>query len=235
VDERTAQLASANAELEAFSYSVSHDLRSPLRTIDGFSELLLEGHYDEFDDGGRELLGRMRRASQRMGELIDALLELARATRVQRSRTSLDVTAVASAALEEIDREEGVEFEIEQGMNAVGDPRLVDILITRLLSNAIKTLQRRGKISLSCSDGVFVLRDDGPGLEGDLPDRLFQPSVSLQDFDRFDGRGVGLVTIRRIIDVHGGWIRATSATGRGTTIRFTLDPEVPRPGFTVAP
>ncbi len=151
MDERTAQLASANAELEAFSYSVSHDLRSPLRTIDGFSELLLEGHYDEFDDGGRELLGRMRRASQRMGELIDALLELARATRVQRSRTSLDVTAVASAALEEIDREEGVEFEIEQGMNAVGDPRLVDILITPSRHcNAAERSRFRAPTGFSC-------------------------------------------------------------------------------------
>lgn len=234
VSERTAELAAANQELETFSYSVSHDLRAPLRAIDGFSQILLLDHAEAVGAEGLDYLRRIRAASQRMGELIDALLRLARVTRGEIRFEPVDLSAVARAVADELqaaDPERAVEWIIQPALDARGDPRLLRILLENLLGNAWKytSKQTTARIEFGAEekDGVRVwfVRDDGAGFDIGQVERLFSPFQRLHKSSDFQGIGIGLATVGRIVSRHGGAIRADGEPGRGAAFHFTLAPD----------
>jgi signal transduction histidine kinase len=237
-DQRSIELRAANAELEAFSYTVSHDLRGPLRSIDGFSEALLEENASQLDQSGRANLDRVRAASRRMGGMIDDLLELSRASRAELVRTDIDLTAMAGDVVSELraaDRDRSVEVDIEPDLRAVGDARLVRVVLDNLLGNAWKFSRDRapGHISLRRADeadGVFVVADNGAGFDAELAGRLFAPFQRLHSGDDYPGTGIGLATVERIVVRHGGWIVGDGRPGEGARFTFCLDPTTPPPG-----
>ena len=225
------ELESKNKELEAFSYSVSHDLRAPLRTIDGFSAALLENAGDQLDEGNREHLRRVRAAAKRMGELIDDLLEFSRVGRVELRRTPVNVTSlveVVVGTLRRADAARSVEVVIDQGMTAEGDPRLLQVVFENLVGNAWKFTARadepRIEIAYTMRDGarVFQVRDNGAGFDMAYAQRLFTPFQRLHAESEFPGTGIGLATIRRIVERHGGRAWAEGAVGAGAVLSFTI-------------
>jgi len=235
VTERTAQLAAANAELESFSYSVSHDLRSPLRAVDGFSRALEEDFGAVLGDEGRGYVARIRAASQRMGLLIDDLLRLSRASRVEMHPEPFDLSAAAAVVVAEMrqrepDRE--VEFEVEPGLTAVVDRALAGILLQNLLDNAWKYTRRvaparirffRAPQAAAPGEGpVFLISDNGAGFDMRYVGKLFAPFQRLHGPREFEGTGIGLATVRRIVARHGGRVWIEGAVGRGTTVYFTF-------------
>jgi PAS domain S-box-containing protein len=235
VAERTAQLAAANAELESFSYSVSHDLRSPLRAIDGFSRALEEDFGAALGDEGREFLTRIRAAGQRMGLLIDDLLRLSRATRVEMSPERVDLSAAAEAVVAESRLREPdrvVEFVAEPGLFAVVDRALAGILLQNLLDNAWKYTRRvsparirfgRAPQAPGAGEGpVFFISDNGAGFDMRYVGKLFAPFQRLHGPKEFEGTGIGLATVRRIIARHNGRVWIEGAVGQGTTVYFTF-------------
>lgn len=231
VRERTVQLEAANKELEAFSYSVSHDLRTPLRSIDSFTEMLLDGYADQLDATGQDYLKRVRKASQRMAQLIDDLLQLSRMTRAEMHRATVDLSALARAILSELQQgqpERRVEAVIAEGITAPGDPRLMRVALENLLGNAWKFTGKRPNARIEFGafgqDGeqVFFVRDNGAGFEMAYADKLFTPFQRLHTEEEFPGTGVGLATVKRIILRHGGQVWAEAATDRGATFFFTL-------------
>lgn len=235
VASRTRQLKSANRELESFSYSVSHDLRAPLRTIDGFSSALLEHCGDQLDETGQDYLARVRRATGRMAELIDAMLTLSRMTRqdmhVKRVNLSRLVAEVTSE-LSEANPEQKVDTRIQQGVQATGDPRLLRVALDNLLSNAWKftrdTIEAQVEfgVEIAGNELVYFVRDNGAGFDMNYYDRLFGTFQRLHDQDDFEGTGIGLATVARIIARHGGRIWAEGEPGKGAIFRFTLDPQL---------
>lgn len=227
VSDRTTELRVANRELEAFSYSVSHDLRSPLRAIDGFSQALQEEYGDQLDDMGRSYLSRVRAATQRMGLLIDSLLRLSRVTRQELQPESTDVTAMAQEIVRELqdnDAQRTVDIGIQQGMTAVCDPKLIRIALVNLIENAWKYSARQpaAQINIGCHDGVFFVKDNGAGFDMRYVDKLFGAFQRLHSQDEFEGTGVGLATVARVIRRHGGDIWAEGETDAGATFFFTL-------------
>jgi signal transduction histidine kinase len=231
VEERTAQLTAANKELEAFSYSVSHDLRAPLRSIDGFSQALLEDSAPMLDEQGKAHLQRIRAASQRMGVLIDDLLNLARVTRAEMHREPVDLSALAAVLADELRKREPVrqaEVLIEPGLETRADPRLVRVALENLLSNAWKFSSKhpapRIEFGQALVNGAaaFFVRDNGAGFDPAYAGRLFGAFQRLHAATEFPGTGVGLATVQRIIHRHGGTVWAESAVGRGATFYFTL-------------
>jgi PAS domain S-box-containing protein len=228
---RTAELEQSNAELEAFSYSVSHDLRAPLRSIDGFSALL-DGEYSALlDERGRDHLRRVRAAAQRMGVLIDDLLELARVTRCPLRRVPVDLSALAEEILEGLrDRDPTREFEakVMTGVVATGDPDLLRLVLENLLENAWKFTEGRSPARIAFTSAVeqrervFTVTDNGAGFDPEHASRLFEPFQRLHPVEDFAGTGVGLATVCRIVARHGGEIRAEGAVGQGATFIFTL-------------
>jgi len=227
------ELERKNRELEAFSYSVSHDLRAPLRGIDGFSQALLEDYADRLDEKGQDYLRRVRAAAQRMGALIDDLLQLARVVRAElhRSRVSLSDIARQVAAdlrLKEPDRQPLLT--IQDGLVADADAGLIRVALENLLGNAWKFTARvaeaRIDFGADARDGeaVFVVRDNGAGFSMDYADKLFRPFQRLHGESEFPGTGIGLATVHRIIDRHGGRVWAEGAVGRGATFSFTIPP-----------
>lgn len=222
VDERTAQLSKANKELESFSYSVSHDLRSPLRTIDGFSEILLQEHADNLDEQGRELLARVRKSSQRMGALIDALLELARVTRSDGVRESINLTALAKEQASELAFGENLDFEVYEDLETKGEPRLIALMMRHLLRNALRATTDNGQIVVGEEDGRFFVHHSGPVLDRSRLDGMFQTSLSYTAFDSEDSEAINMITVRRIVDLHGGQVSAQSPRSGGTTVYFSL-------------
>jgi len=224
-------LVAVNKELESFSYSVSHDLRAPLRAIDGFSHALLEDCADKLGDADRSHLNRIRAATQRMGLLIDDLLNLARISRTDMHIQSLDLSAMVhsiTADLHKAEPERRIEFGIEDGVKAVADPGLIRILLVNLLSNAWKFTSKQpsaviafGKKPLDETLAYFV-RDDGAGFDPAYADRLFGAFQRLHATSDFPGTGIGLATAQRIVHRHGGRIWAESAAGHGATFYFTL-------------
>lgn len=231
VVERTAQLETANKELEAFSYSVSHDLRAPLRAIDGFSQALLEDYEAKLDEQGKNYLQRVRAATQRMGELIDDLLQLSRVSRSEMRRTRVDMSALAESVIEELrrgDPDRQVEAAIQPGMEAEGDPQLLRIVLVNLLSNAWKFTSRQpvARIELGLGEengeSAFFVRDNGAGFSMQYVDKLFGAFQRLHSPSEFPGTGIGLATVQRIIHRHGGRVRAEGAIGQGAAFYFTL-------------
>ncbi|MFA5309626.1 MAG: PAS domain S-box protein [Dehalococcoidales bacterium] len=227
----SAQLKATNKELESFSYSVSHDLRSPLRSIDGFSQALLEDYKSKLDKTGRDYLQRLRSASQKMGELIDGLLKLSRLTRSEMHLEDIDLSALAgeiSDRLQETQPDNRAKFVIDRGLSAVADPEMVRVLMENLLGNAWKfsgkTSNPRIEFGSTVKDHVttFFVKDNGAGFDMAYNDKLFGAFQRLHDSTDFPGTGIGLATVQRIINRHGGTIRAEGAVGKGATFYFTL-------------
>lgn len=228
---RTAQLSAVNRELEAFSYSVSHDLRAPLRALDGFSQILLEDYGERMDDDGLKYLQRVRAASQRMGQLIDSLLLLSRLTRVEMQAARVDLSQLAhsiKADLEEHHPERRVNFNIEENLVANGDERLLRAALTNLLDNAWKFTGNQNNPCIEFGriqeqeQSVYFVRDNGVGFDMTYSNKLFGAFQRLHGFDEFEGTGIGLATVERIIHRHRGKIWADAAVGRGATFYFTI-------------
>ena len=241
------ELEVTNRELEAFSYSVSHDLRAPLRSIDGFSQILLEDYADELDEEGKDYLGRVRAASQRMGRLIDDLLGLSRVTRgtMRRERVSLSALAEEVAReLEEANPERRIQFSAQGGLEVWGDPRLLRVALENLIGNAWKFTEKQPearvefghseKLSYTSRVPVYYVRDNGAGFDMAYAGKLFGAFQRLHDANDFEGTGIGLATVQRVVRRHGGHIWAEGEVGRGATFYFTirpsprLDPALPR-------
>ncbi len=231
VRERTKQLETANKELETFSYSVSHDLRAPLRAIDGFSRVLLDDYSAVLDAAGRDKLDRVRRATQRMGMLIDDMLKLARVTRTEPSRVSVNLSALAeeiSANLREQYPQLQTNFKFAPHLKTQGDPQLLRIALENLLGNAWKFTSVRPtpqiELGVTHENGAvtYFVRDNGAGFNMEYADKLFAPFQRLHSADEFPGTGIGLATVQRIIRKHGGQIWVESAVDQGTTFYFTL-------------
>jgi PAS domain S-box-containing protein len=228
---RTADLSAANEELEAFAYSVSHDLRAPLRGIDGFSQAVLEEYSESLDETGRDYLMRLRSASQRMGHLIDDMLSLSRVSRVELDKERVDLSAIATSLaveLQEREPDRQVKFVIADGLVAQGDFRFLSIVLENLLSNAFKFTSTRAtaRIEFGCEavDGedAYFVRDDGVGFDMAYADQLFTPFQRLHTEAEFPGSGIGLATIRRVVARHDGRAWAYGELDRGATVYFTL-------------
>jgi DNA-binding response OmpR family regulator/anti-sigma regulatory factor (Ser/Thr protein kinase) len=226
------ELQLKNKELDAFSYSVAHDLRAPLRAIDGFSLALLESYDDKLDEEGRQYLTYVREAAQQMAELIDNLLTLSRITRSELVRTSLDLTATARAVADRLQRQDAdhrVQVSIAEGLTAEGDARLLTIVFENLLSNAWKFSRKREdatiEVAATVADGrrAFVVRDNGAGFDMAYAAKLFGVFQRLHSAREFEGTGIGLATVQRIVHRHGGRIWAEGEVGRGATFLFTLE------------
>lgn len=231
VRERTAQLEAANKELEAFSYSVSHDLRAPLRGIDGFSLALLEDYRDKLDADGRHYLERVRHGAQRMGQLIDDLLRLSRVSRCELEPRPVNLSDLASHLLKELQQQHPgrqVRIEIAPDIEATADPRLMAIALENLLANAWKFTQNTPDARISFGvereedRPVYTLRDNGAGFDMAYAEKLFQAFQRLHSNQEFEGTGIGLAIVQRIIHRHGGRIWAEGRLGEGATFRFVL-------------
>ena len=225
------ELEVVNRELEAFSYSVSHDLRGPLRAIDGFSQALLDDCGEALDEVGRDHLARVRRAAQRMGHLIDDLLMLARVARADLAIETVDMSALAEAilgGLATVEPERRVSITVEPGVVASGDRRLLAIALENLLGNAWKFTSRRDLAEIAFGheeqDGraAFFVRDNGAGFDMAHAEQLFRAFQRLHDARAYPGSGIGLATVQRVIHKHGGRVWATSEVDRGATFYFAL-------------
>lgn len=226
---RTAELETTNRELEAFSYSVSHDLRSPLRTIDGFSLALEEDYAEAVDDVGRDYIRRVRSGVQRMGQLIDALLQLSRITRAELTREPVNLSQLASSVAATLGEETAgnpITFRIEEGLHAEADARLVQVALENLLGNAVKF---SGKVAEPIvefgwdpTQSAWFVRDDGAGFDMYYAEKLFNAFHRLHGDKDFKGSGIGLATVARVIRRHHGRIWADSQVGHGATFWFTL-------------
>ena len=222
----------ANKELEAFSYSVSHDLRTPLRSIDGFSQALLEDYADKLDDEGKRHLVRVRAGAQRMGQLIDDLLKLSQVARSALRRTTVDLSRIVREVSDELrqsDADRQVAVVIKNELTAEGDPQLLKIALENLMGNAWKftSKQPQAQIEFGNSDPVdgrstFFVRDNGAGFDMRYADKLFGAFQRLHGITEFPGTGIGLATVQRVIHRHGGKVWAEGAVGLGATFFFTL-------------
>jgi PAS domain S-box-containing protein len=231
LEHRTAQMEAANRELEAFSYSISHDLRAPLRAIDGFSLAVLEDCGERLDADGKDHLRRVRQATQRMAQLIDDILRLSRVSRGEMKRQQVDLSSAAeeiAAELRNSNPERRAEFIIQKGIAASGDKHLLRVVLGNLLDNAWKYTGKRpsSRIEFGAADQagvpVYFVRDNGAGFDMAYADKLFGVFQRLHRPEEFPGTGVGLATVQRIIHRHGGKIWAEAAPENGATFYFTL-------------
>lgn len=225
------KLADANKELEAFSYSVSHDLRAPLRSMISFGDVLLTDHAGSLDADGQDCLRRIVAAGQRMHLLIEGLLSLARLSREQVRRDDVDLSRIAKQLHEQLKTSEPnrkVDFIVNSEIKAMGDPRLLELVLQNLIGNSWKFTSKReaakievGKM-LHNNETVFFVRDNGAGFEMEYAHKLFGAFQRLHTDKEFSGTGIGLATVQKIIRRHGGKIWAESFKGEGTTFFFTL-------------
>lgn len=229
---RTAELEAATRELSAFNYSVSHDLRAPLRIIDGFSEAVAEDYQDKLDDRGLDYLNRVREATARMELLINSLLELSRVSRVELRRETVNLSEMAESIAAELKRSEptrNVQFSIQPGLIVEGDPALLRVAIAHLLGNAWKFTKKHptAKIELGREerDGnrSIFLRDDGAGFDSADTARMFGAFQRFHSEAEFEGTGIGLALVQRIIYRHGGKIRIEGKVEEGTTVYIDLE------------
>jgi len=221
----------ANREIEAFSYSVSHDLRTPLRGVAGFSQLLLADYSEKLDDEGQDYLRRIAAAAERMGGLIDDLLKLARLSRAAMERGRVNLTAIVEKILERLrlaHSDRTVETIVAPGVTVFGDERLLTIVLENLLENAWKFTQNReaATIEFGAKPGseeiACFVRDNGAGFDMTYAGKLFQPFQRLHKLDEFPGTGIGLATVKRIIERHGGRVWIEGAMDHGTTAHFAI-------------
>jgi len=231
VAERTRQLEESNRQLESFSYSISHDLRAPLRAINGFTHLLEENEGPRLAAESREMLGRLKRNAVRMGELIDGLLELSRVTRKSLALERVDLSAMAGQILGElagIQPSRPLQANIQEGLLAEGDATLLHAALENLLGNAWKFTAPRdiAEIAFGCreegGERVFFVRDNGAGFDMKYADKLFGTFQRLHGQQEFEGNGIGLAMVRRIVTLHGGRVWAESRLDEGATFSFTL-------------
>jgi light-regulated signal transduction histidine kinase (bacteriophytochrome) len=226
----------ASREFEAFSYSVAHDLRAPLRGIDGFSQALLEDYADKLDAEGRRYLTRVRESAQHMAQLIESLLMLARVSQSELRSEQVDLSGIARAVAQRLHSaapKRKVEFVIAEGLSADGDSRLLEIAFENLLDNAWKFTARRdhARIELGClsqnGSSTFFVRDNGAGFDNAYASKLFGVFQRLHTAAEFDGTGIGLATVERIIRRHGGRIWADGSVDQGATFYFTFGERSP--------
>ncbi len=226
---RTADLVDANKELESFSYSVSHDLRSPLRAIDGFSQILLEDYADKLDKEGKRLLGVVRENTSRMGQLIDDILKFSRTGRTELVFSEIDMEKLAHEVLQELQPADSkVQAEIEPIPPASGDRAMLHQVFVNLLSNAIKftRLNEHAVIkvggSIKGDEAVYFVRDNGAGFDMQYADKLFGVFQRLHGVSEFEGTGIGLAIVKRIVNRHGGRVWAEGKVNEGATIYFSI-------------
>jgi PAS domain S-box-containing protein len=231
LQQQTALLEAANKEMEAFTYSVSHDLRAPLRAVDGFSKAILEDYTDKLDEEGREDLGFIRAGAQQMGKLIDDMLRLSRVGRAEMRVELVDVSALVRAIADDLQRQDPVRqvaWQITPGLSAWGDQSLLQIMLENLLSNAWKftgkstTAQIAFFATTQDGDTVYAIRDNGAGFDMAYVNKLFAPFQRLHTAEEFPGTGIGLAIVQRIIARHGGRVWAEGAVNQGATLYFTL-------------
>jgi PAS domain S-box-containing protein len=234
VVKRTAELEAANKEMEAFSYSVSHDLRSPLRTVDGFSQAVLEDYGEQLPEEGRRYLQTIREGAQRMGVLIDDLLTFSRLSRLPLHKQIVETVRLVRDSLDELDSENRgrkIDIRLTELPSCHGDPALLKQVWVNLLSNALKYTRKREAaiVEIGCAqdngEAVYFVRDNGTGFDMKYAHKLFGVFQRLHRADEFEGTGVGLAIIQRIIHRHGGRIWAEAAVDRGATFHFTLEGE----------
>ena len=233
VELRTAELAAANKNLEAFTYSVAHDLRSPLRALSGYGEMLIEDYGDSLGETGRGYVGRIQAASERMDALIDDLLTLSRVSRAEMSLGPVDLSTEVAAIAGDLQAGEPgrrVRFAIQDGVWVNADRTLIRTVLQNLLDNAWKYTGKRASATIefgaTAAEDAGVccyVRDNGAGFDPAFADKLFQPFQRLHSVAEFPGTGIGLASVRRIIERHGGRVWAEGAVGRGATFYFTLD------------
>jgi len=232
VAERTAELEAANGELEAYDYSISHDLQAPLNRIRGFSEALLEDQGERLDATGRDYVRRIVTAAETMGEMVSAMLRLAQWTRIELEREDADLSALAAAVMHDLSQSQPgrrVQIRVSPGLVASADPGLLRAALENLLANAWKFTEKRADalIEVGATDAgaetVFWVRDNGSGFDMAEAAELFRPFGRLRSSGPFRGSGVGLATVQRIVHRHGGRIWAESEPGRGATFLFTLE------------
>lgn len=235
VAQRTAELLQVNTELEAFAYSASHDLRAPLRAIDGYAHVLIEEYGEALEDDARHYLERVRDGATRMGKIIDSLLGLARLSRASTRPQTVHLSALASSVAQGLRNEEPgrvVDVRIEAGVTVEGDQDLLRIVLANLLGNAWKFTRGREGACIEFGtierDGVreFFVRDNGVGFDMQFSGKLFEPFQRLHSESEFEGTGIGLATVQRIVHRHGGQVRAESRPGAGATFAFTINPGV---------
>jgi signal transduction histidine kinase len=241
VRERTAQLEAANHELEAFCYSVSHDLRAPLRAVDGFSDELLSSYPGRaLDDRGQHYLRRIKAGAERMGRLIDDLLGLSRLNRGEMRRERVDLSALAESVAAELRQHEPgrqVTVSVEPGLSAWGDAGLLKVALENLLGNAWKFTSKKPSATIAVGRAeregraAFFVRDDGAGFDQAHSSGLFRPFQRLHQERDFPGEGVGLATVQRVVHRHGGQVWAEGEPGKGAAFYFSL-PEAPCPAVT---
>jgi light-regulated signal transduction histidine kinase (bacteriophytochrome) len=229
-------LKAVNHELESFSYSVSHDLRAPLRSVDGFSQALLEDCHNQLDTSGQDYLRRIRAATQRMGYLIDDMLTLSRVTRSDIQVESVNLSRLASVICNDLQRSQpdrSIEFIIQPNLLVKGDGQLLQVVLENLLNNATKFTAKHshacielGTIAQSDGDLTYFVRDDGAGFDMNYASKLFSPFQRLHAMKEFPGNGIGLATVQRVVRRHGGRVWAESAIEQGATFYFTLNEEV---------
>jgi light-regulated signal transduction histidine kinase (bacteriophytochrome) len=229
------ELKAVNNELEAFSYSVSHDLRAPLRSIDGFSQALLEDYGGRLDDTGQDFISRIRAATQRMGNLIDDLLTLSRVTRSSIRMESVNLSQLARRIASDLQhgcQERRVEFEIAPDLRVYGDTHLLQVVLENLMNNAWKFTAKQlqsivtvGQIPSDNGSPIYFVRDNGAGFDMAYVDKLFSPFQRLHGMQDFPGNGIGLATVQRIVHRHGGRVWAEGVIDRGATFYFTLADE----------
>jgi light-regulated signal transduction histidine kinase (bacteriophytochrome) len=224
-------LEASNRELESFAYSVSHDLRAPLRTIDGFSQIIMDDYSAKVDEQGRDYLLRTKSATKKMGQLIDDMLKLSRITRQELKREEVDLSMMArkiSAELSKNQPERQVEFVIKPGCTGACDRQLIGITLENLIGNSWKYSSRHPSAKIEFGtmekDGktAYFVRDDGAGFDPVYADKLFAPFQRLHTASEFQGNGIGLATIQRIVRKHGGSVWAEGQVEKGATFYFTL-------------
>jgi len=232
VRERTAQLETANRELESFSYSVSHDLRAPLRAIDGFGQALLDDFPENLPDEAKRYLSRIRSSTQHMAQLIEDLLKLARVSRGPLERRTVDLGQVAQQVVGELQQREpgrAVEVSVWDGMLAEADPHLLRAAFENLIGNAWKFTAKSAKPRIEIGAlkdrgrTTFFVRDNGAGFDMAYADKLFGAFQRLHSATEYAGTGIGLATVQRIVHRHGGRIWAESEVGKGPVFFFTLE------------
>lgn len=229
---RTNQLTSTTQELDDFVYSVSHDLRAPLRRIDGFSQELIESQAEQLDDTGRHYLNRIRQGVQDMGQLIDDLLKL---SRISRRKVELEETDLSEMVeqifteLSDLENRQDVSLTLKGDLSCEADPGLMKIVLSNLLSNAIKYTRNNNKAHIEFGsynkgkEKVFYIKDNGVGFDPAYSDKLFKAFQRLHSQHEFEGTGIGLVTVKRIISLHAGKIWAEGEPGKGAAFYFTLN------------
>ncbi len=231
VEERTMQLVASLKELEAYSYSVSHDLRTPLRGIDGFSQILLDDYSDRLDDQGRHYLQRIRKGSQRMARLIDDMLNLSRLTRSEMCHEQVNLSDIAQKIVSDLqatDPSRQAQFTIAPELIVEGDPRLLRQMLENLLGNAWKFTSKRSQAAIEFGiteqDGepAYFVRDNGAGFDMEYVGKLFTAFQRLHAVDEYEGTGIGLATVQRVIRRHGGLVWAEGEVDRGATFYFTI-------------